>query len=206
MLWLALAMAMAALLVAVPGTAHAQPNTEQVTAESLFREGMALMKAGAHSEACERLAASVRLQKAMGAQFQLAACWEKVGKLVSAWSLYVEIARAAKDAAKDADEADAAVMQKREETTRKAAAALQRRLPKLIIEVPAEVAALEGLKVLRAGSDVARSLWGLPVPVDPGSQQVTVTAPGHEDWTSERKTAEGEVVTITVELLRPLAP
>ena len=54
------------------------------------------------STACEKLAKSQSLDPGMGTQYRLAECYEKLGRLASAYEQYTAVADAAK-AAKKAD-------------------------------------------------------------------------------------------------------
>jgi serine/threonine-protein kinase len=38
--------------------------------------------------------------------------------------------------------------------------------------------------IRRSGQAIARVLWGVPLPVDPGSQQIDVEAPGYRAWST----------------------
>jgi hypothetical protein len=69
----------------------------------------------------------------------------------------------------------------REEGARAAAAALAPRVPKLVIDVPADVR-VDGLSVTRDGIAVGAPQWGTAVPLDAGEHTVEASAPGHETW------------------------
>src|SRR5688572_23072963 len=61
-------------------------------ARSLFDEGRRLLAAGKVEEACARLEASFRLDPGAGTKFNLALCYERAGRLASAWAAYNEVA------------------------------------------------------------------------------------------------------------------
>src|ERR1700691_908594 len=107
------------LLLAWPSRASAQGSTERTaTAQGLYESAAALMKAGKSAEACPKLEESQRLDPAMGTQFFLAVCYESTGRPTSAWSLFLEVANAAKAAGNTV----------RETTARARAAALEPKL------------------------------------------------------------------------------
>ncbi|WP_437288237.1 hypothetical protein [Sorangium sp. So ce406] len=182
----AVALAGAALLTAVPGLSRAQAGADAATAELLFQQAIELMKQGKYDEACPRLAESQRLDAGVGTLLYLAACYEKLGQSASAWATYREAA----DAARRNGQPD------REQKAREAAAALEARLSRLLVEVPAASAA-PGLSVRRNGQEVSPVLWGTPVPVNPGTYTVEASAPGRLPW-SGAVTVEPSGGTVTV--------
>ncbi len=93
-------------------------------AESLFREGKRLYGAGQLDEACAALAESDRLDPAVGTLGLLAACDERRGKLREALLAYREVARRA-----------AAANDDRAAFARERAESLERRVPKLTVDV-----------------------------------------------------------------------
>ena len=83
----------------------------------------------------------------------------------------------------------------REKLARKRAAALEPRLPKLVVDVSAPPA---GLEVKRDGLVVAAAAWGTPVPVDPGMHRISASAPGKAPWETTVTTREAKVAHVTV--------
>src|SRR5689334_2088270 len=65
-----------------------------VTAEDLFQQGVALANQGKWAEAATKFEESNRVERAPGTTVNLADCYEHVGKLASAWTLFVEAAAA----------------------------------------------------------------------------------------------------------------
>src|SRR4051812_4594743 len=105
------------------GTARAQAAADPAAAQALFDEAMALMKADKFAEACPKLEASLRLDPAMGTEFNLAGCLERQGQLAKAWAHFVNVADAAR----------AAKQHEREKGARQRAQALEPRLPRLTV-------------------------------------------------------------------------
>jgi serine/threonine-protein kinase len=162
---LALAMFLAAL---VGGAGDARADT--AAAQALFDAARQLMAQGRHAEACPKLEESQRLDPGIGTQFNLAACYEHIGRTASAWSMFLEVAGAAK----------AAGQPEREKVARQRAAALEAKLTRLTITAPPD--APEDLQVKRDGAPVGRAQWGIPVPVDPGKHTVEAVARGRRPF------------------------
>jgi hypothetical protein len=161
-----------ALMVMLLASAPARAQTTSANARVLFREARKLMEGGRFEQACPMLEESLRLDPGMGTQFNLAHCWEKLGRTASAWGLFLDVASAA----------NAAGQAKREAAARQRANALEPQLIHLTIEVRA---ALPGLKVRRNDEMVGRAAWGTPLAVDPGPQRIEADAPGRLPWSRE---------------------
>jgi hypothetical protein len=162
--------ALAALLCALASaaTARAQTNAESVAAaEALFTEGKRLMADGQAPLACPKFEESQRLDPGLGTLLNLAACYEAVGRVASAWSMFLA---AESQARSDENKQGIRVAQKR-------AAALAPKLSRLVVTVEKPDAVPE-LEVRRDDVVVGRGQWGTPIPVDPGVHTVVATAPG----------------------------
>lgn len=189
--------AVMAVLVALARPAAAQPGTANATAaQALFDDAMALMASGKAAEACPKLEKAQRLDPGMATQFRLAECYEKAGRIASAWALFVEVANAAKGANRP----------EREVVARQRAAAVESRLVKMTVSVPAPVAAIAGLAIQRDGSVLDKALWGEAVPVDPGEHTVVATAPGKQRWESKGAARPSSLrLEVTVPMLQDAA-
>lgn len=162
----------AALIVASASSADAQ--TDSAAARALFSEGRKLMEAQRFEEACPKFEESLRLDHGMGTQFNLAHCWEQLGRTASAWALFLDVAAAAR----------AAGQSERESAARARADALESKLTRLRIAVTEPS---PELKVTRDGKDVGSAAWGTAMPVDPGTHLVEASAPGKTPWSQEVK-------------------
>jgi len=178
---LAIALAVASLAALLDAPAEAQSNP--AIAEQMFREGQQLLRQGRISEACEKLAASQRLDPAIGTLMNLAYCHELEGKTASAWSEYADAA---------AQSARAEEPQ-RERFAREHAAALEPSLSKMRIEVPRDVA---GLEVRLDGTPLPVASIGPEVPVDPGEHTLEASAPAKKAWRQPLHVAPGRGLTV----------
>lgn len=149
----------------------APSQADKIAAEALFDAGRALAKDGKLAEACPKFAESNRLDPGVGVLLYLADCYEKTGKLASAWLTWREALAAAR-VAKQAD---------REKLAAQRASALESQLTRLQVDVPAE-SAVPGLVVLQDGAEVGSVLWGTPIPLDPGEHTLEARAPGRRSW------------------------
>ncbi|HZF54798.1 MAG TPA: hypothetical protein VE093_39385 [Polyangiaceae bacterium] len=147
------------------------------------------MSEGKYGAACAKFDESLRIQRGIGALYNAAGCYEKLGHTAKAWRGFRDAASAA---AASGDAERAAAAQER-------ADALEPTLMKLSIIVSAGARAITGLELNRDGSPVPREEWGVAVPVDPGNYRVSATAPGRREWNSVVIVREpGQVVAVTV--------
>ena len=177
--------------------ASAQPGSPNAAAaQVLFDDALALMTQGKAAEACPKLEKAQRLDPGMATQFRLAECYEKSGRTVSAWLLFVEVADAAR----------AAHRPEREVVARRRAAAIEANLVKMTVSVPDLVAAIPGLEIRRDGAVVDKALWGEAVPVEPGEHTVVATAPGKQRWESKGAPRPSSVrLSMTIPMLQDIA-
>jgi hypothetical protein len=180
--------AVAACTALSASPARAQTGQDQAAAEGLFSQGRDLMAAGKLTEACAKFAESQRLDPSAGTLLNLATCYEKDGKVASAWVTFKEAATAAQRA----DEPE------RVKLARSKAEALAPSLPMLTVTVP-PAADRPDLVVKRDGETVGRAVWGTPIPVDPGVHPVTASAPGFVEWKGEVK-VDGPAAKVSIEV------
>jgi hypothetical protein len=181
---------LAAAIALTPLRAHAGSG-DAASAQVLFEEGLGLMDKGRYAEACPKLEASQKLDPGSGTQYQLAQCYEKTGRLASAWALYVEVAQAARSAGK----------QDRAGEVQRRADAIAPALPKVKIELTPETKALPGLEVSRDGVGIGAALVGSDLPVDPGSHTVRISAPGHVSFNASFEVSGTQSVSVSVPAL-----
>lgn len=173
-----LRVAAALALVAVPSASFAQSTQSSTIAEALFREAQTLLEAGNVHAACEKFAASQKVEPTIGTLLNLAACHEKEGLTATAWTEYAEVASLAQRAG-DKD---------REKYARARNASLEKNLGRVSIEVARPVADQE---VLLDGQKLAREVWGSGIPLDPGEHTVEARAPKKTSWMKKITLAAG---------------
>jgi len=149
--------------------ASAEEDAGALASRALFDDARQLMQDGQFKEACPKLEESQRLRSGIGTQFNLAECYEKVGRHASAWSLYLRVAADTK----------ALGQPDREQVARARAAALEPRIARLSLQVSAPV---PGLELTLDGSALGSATWGVATPIDPGEHAVVAQAPGHDPW------------------------
>ncbi len=162
---------------------------DALAAQTLFDTGKRLMAEGKYAEACARFEESQRLDPAIGTHYAMAECYEKAGRLASAWLAFLDVA----------SDASAQNRADRVKYAKARAEALAPRLSRIKVVVPAAVR-VPGLEIKRDGETLHEVQWGLPVPADPGAHVVRVTAPGKvpAELAVTVQRDEGKVVEVTV--------
>jgi len=170
------ALALCCVGVSWPASAHAEASAAQkAAAESLFDDGLKAMKSGHFNEACPKLEESERIDPAIGTLLYLGECYEKSGRTASAWATFREAASAAQ-------------AQGETERTRVAAQRadrLQPSLSKLTLKVVPETAQIASLRVTRENVVLAKALFGVAIPVDPGKYHIVASADGYQSYEAE---------------------
>jgi hypothetical protein len=159
-------------------------------AKALFNEGRELAANGDYRAACPKFEASLKLEVGVGTQFNLADCWERIGRTASAHALFLGAAGSAK----------AAGQSEREQVLRERAAALEPRLSRLVIEVPEPQ---KTIRIKRDGMPIEAEQWGKAVALDPGNYEIVAKAPGFKPW-SKRVVLDSPLVTVEVPELEAL--
>ena len=141
----------------------------KATAQALFDKARPLAEAGNWAQACPLYAESQRLDPGIGTLYQLANCYEHIGRTASAWALFVEVAD--KSALKGQTE--------RAEEGRRRAGLLEPKLVRLTVTVGAQT---DGLVVKRDGEVLGQGQLGTALPIDPGKHVLDAEAPGKKPW------------------------
>ena len=145
---------------------------DTAAAETLFKEGKALMEQGKYAEACPKLEASLAYDRAAGGTIlRLAACYQGMKKWASAWGKYNDALTRAKQQNRP----------ERVEAATKGIAEVEPNMSRLAIRVDAGARA-PGLEVKLDGVPVPEGAWATATPIDPGPHTVVATAPGHKPW------------------------
>jgi hypothetical protein len=185
-------LAIAAVVLAV-GTISAfayGDSADAARAEALFAEGRRLLASGDYAAACPKFADSQALDPAPGTALNLATCYEKAGRLASAWAAF----KSAQASAETAGQHDRAAVAK------KKVASLEPRLSRLTIKVP-ESTRLSGLEVRCDHEPIREAEWGVAVPRDGAGHDIEASAPGKKTWTSHVELKESKQ-TLEVEVPR----
>jgi serine/threonine-protein kinase len=167
----ALTLTVVAVALASPSVARAQAGGDVARADALFNAAKALLEGGQYADACAKFAESNRLVPGLGITLYLADCYERIGRLASAWSEF----RSAEGLARERND-------KRAEVARARAQAIEPKLNRLTIAVGPMVPRT-GLQVLLDGASIPPEEWGLAMALDAGDRVVVVTAPGHPSRT-----------------------
>jgi len=181
-----------ALLPGVLALTHVA-RADPATAEALFREGRRLLDEGHYDAACTKLAESQAQDAASGTLINLALCYEKQGKLASAWAEY----RAAAAHARSDGRPD------RVASAERSATAIEPRVPYLVIHA---IDVTPGTELTWGTNRLGAGAFGSKIPIDPGSYVIAVTAPGYRTWTTPVAITEGEVRTLELPALERLPP
>jgi hypothetical protein len=144
-------------------------NDKRAVAEMLFYTARGLMDDNKIAKACKKFAESYRLDPAAGTLLNLAVCHEKEGRLASAWGEFRQSAAEARRS----NRAD------REQLAQEAIKRIEPDLPYLTIIVPKPVR-VAGLTVQRNNIPMEEAAWETELPIDPGVNEITATAPEYK--------------------------
>ncbi len=165
-------------------------------AESMFQQGLTMMREGHYEDACRILQASQTLEPKSGTILVLASCHEQVGRTATAWAGYKEAAARARSEGR-ANHADKAT---------ELAKALEPKLSMLRIDAQL----LQGgvtIVVKLNGKPVVDGSLGVAFAVDPGDHLLFASAEGRKDWQLTVKVgANGDRQTVLVPELELAAP
>ncbi|HWZ87388.1 MAG TPA: tetratricopeptide repeat protein [Polyangiaceae bacterium] len=173
----------------------AADDTHSAHADALFRQGQALLSQGKIDAACAKFEASETWENGLGTLLHLGDCYERAGRSASAWHTFLE-AEAVAQAKKDPD---------REQVAAERVAALEPKLSRVVFVVP-PTSRVPGLAVQLGTNTIPASSWGMIIPVDAGTQRVSVSAKGHRPWLTdvEVSRSEGREYRIVVPTLEPM--
>ena len=141
---------------------------------------------GDYAAACPKLEASQKLEPAVGTQFNLADCFEHVGRTASAYALFSQVVCIAHSAGKF----------EREKSAKERAAALEPKLARVRLEVTAPA---PGLEVRIDDVLVEKTAWSEAFPIDPGEHRgVSASAPSHRAWEGTLSGQASQLVVVKV--------
>ena len=164
--------ALACFLAFETGPAHAQASAStSAAAEALFEDAVRLMENKEHAKACEKFRASQEMDPALGTLLRLADCFDRIDKTASAWATFKEVSSLA------AQQGQA----ERQRVADERVADLETRLSRVELRV-APKHQTKGLEITLNGVRVPSASWNSSLPVDPGPQRVSASAPGRKPW------------------------
>ena len=163
--------------------AHADP-----IAESLFTDAKALMDDGNYAEACPKLEASQKRDPRSGTLIRLGYCHEQLGKTATAWAEYRQAIALANQ-------------EKRPEFADKAAKFAERVAPKLsrltVVATSPQTSGAE-LDVKLDGESLDPGSFNVAVPVDPGTHEISASAPGFSSWSQKLVIGQADLQQIKI--------
>lgn len=180
--------------------AHAEPDRQSraATAQALYEVALGHLDRKDYAAACPELEEVAALMPTwIGTKITLAECYEREGRLASAWATYAQAEAAATQSTNRAAE---------QKEAHDRMEALRPRLSRIAVHVSAAAAATAGLEVFRDDVPVGRAQWGVPLPVDPGSHTIVATARGKQRWELKVQIdAEGVIRPVNVDDLHDVA-
>jgi serine/threonine-protein kinase len=144
-------------------------SSRGAAAEALFQQGVAASERGQLDVACAKFEASQGLDVAVGTLLYLADCYERTGRLASAWARFREAASLAQ----------AQSMAERARVAGVRAEALEPKLSHVTIVVATPERQPPQLTVTLDGTPVQPASWGAALPVDPAVLRLRASAPGY---------------------------
>jgi serine/threonine-protein kinase len=131
----------------------------------------------------------------VGTLLYLADCYERIGRLASAWAIFREAGSAAR----------AAGQAERTQVAYERAQRLAPTLSKLALMVATENR-VDGFELLINDKRLVPALFGVPFPVDAGRYQLIARAPGRSTWTTQIEVQGGNDQRVVQIPALPLVP
>ena len=178
--------ALGACIASAPAMVFAQSAQDKADAEVLFNAAKSALAAGNFADACPKFAESQRKDPAIGTALYLAECYERSGKIASAWAQF----RVAEDMANQRHDNRAALAKQRADRLAPS---------KMTIVLAPEAKDVAGLEVKRDGEVVGSAAFGLASPLDGGRHSVVASAPGRRafEWSGDVP-QQGGMITVTI--------
>lgn len=186
------------LLLAPPSVAQTQSpsDAELAAARTLFGEVRELERQGRWAEALPKLEAIGKVRMTPQVRFHIALCMLHTGKLVAARNGFELARREAR-----ADDADQVIQESSSHIE-----SLEARIPTLHIKLATQPI---GVTVNIGENSIQTGLLTVPIPLDPGTHRIRVSAPGHQTAESNVQLDEGmnsELVVALVPVASESAP
>jgi hypothetical protein len=168
---------------------RAQDSPRVQEASRLFNAACESLKRGDVERACRAFDQSERLDPQLGTKLHLADCYERLGKLASAWLQF----RAAELLAAERNANGS--HEPREKVAHEIAEALRVRVP--TVQLAFRAHAPES-RVTLDGHELAERAWGSPVAMEPGEHEIAVAAKGRVTWRRALEIAERQHIEVVV--------
>ncbi len=177
-----------------PKAEAVQPEEEDVSdadkarASKLFEDGRQLMAENDIAGACKKFAESQKVRAGIGTLYNLADCNERLGKTGTAFTLFTEVAERTK----------AALQTEREQKARERLSALEPKLMRIRLSVPAG-GKVKSIKL--DGAVVATNNYNKALPADPGDHTIVASTANDngEPFEEEIELSEpGKTVTVAI--------
>ncbi len=168
-------------------------RADAAAAEILFQDGRKLLAEGRTAAACEKFAASQKLDPSAGTLLNLADCQLKQNRIASAWATFLSASTLARSQGNAGRAAEAT----------KRAADLEPKLSFLTFQFAARP---PGLVIKRDDVVLDAAALDSRLPVDPGTHSLVASAPGYRDWTSSIDVTAPGVREVPVPVLTRLPP
>ena len=162
-----------ATTLAAPALADSPRKTspqDMALAEAAFNEGVKLIEEGNCKDAIAKFELSNKIDPAAGTSLNLGKCYEDVGRTASAYGAYSESVGLARIKVNDKIRTDAEAR----------LAALAPTLSKIELHFASE--APKDVSLTIDGKPISAVALETAVPVDPGSREIQISAPGKLPW------------------------
>lgn len=181
---------LALLTAALPPLCLAQSPDDQTraTARQLGEEGAALFAAGDHAGALKKYEVAYALVPVTTLGVRIARSLDKLGKLLAAEAKYRAVL------AMDLPANAPAVHVEAKEQARAELAALEKRIPRIVVE-PEGDADADGTTIAIDGTDIPRGAWKTKRAVDPGPHRIVLVR-GDRQTVKDVRVEEGETLRV----------
>jgi PEGA domain len=171
-------------------------DAERAAARQLFKEGDELQRAGKFAEALDKFQRAETVYSAPTNVLRVAECQAALGHLVESAESYRLLLRM------PMPPGSPPAFQTAVDQAKGELAQVEPRVPKLLVQVAPGTVANAQMQI--DGQSVSGALIGEPIPLDPGSHRVRVSAPGFASAEQEALLKERETTTVLA-TLRPAA-
>jgi hypothetical protein len=192
---IASALAIAVSMTAFAGHARAQTEDELKAARELFQEAYQDEQDKRYDEALEKFMRVARVKESPSVRYRIGSVQEALGRLRESRDTFRALA-AQKDSMPAKDQPIA-------ESAAERAAALDKKIPRLVVRIPAD--APPDAKMTIDGAPVPTSTVARPIELDPGDHVVQASATGAKPFEAKVTLGEGGETPIDV-TFAPLAP